>query len=158
MDFYVQDTVKGKAFSTTSNFVAIASTNEIPFLLMENPTNSVGSALLSNFVISSDATTDIKSIIRIYVTPTITITGTLATSLNMKIGSSAVTESKVYTSPTVTSKGTLKAIRSLSLIRPFDSIKQLIMLPPNSAILITVQNLAATSTNISIDVNWIEVL
>lgn len=97
----------GKMFSTTTDVVSAASTNETPFLLFVNPVGSGKSVRLENVLFSATVANGEYTVYRCYLDPTVTTNGTpIPVTGNRQTGQSPSVVS-AYLLPTISVNGTI---------------------------------------------------
>lgn len=159
LDYYNKQVYLGNSYSYGFNG-AIASTAEIPLFLLSNPLvpgSSFPSGYVSLFLTFSQLaiiTASQSAIVRAYLSPTVTSTGTASVPLNRRPGSPHTSIAGLYLSPTLSENGNL--IDLLSASPGFAAYSnQMLIMDPGQSLLLTVQA-SANPTIIGAGLSWYE--
>lgn len=82
-------------------------TIELPVLLFTNPSGSVKTVRPKTIIVANRHTVSSLTVFRVYVSPTVTSTGTALTEASTNIGNGVSVAAVTYTSPTISANGTL---------------------------------------------------
>jgi hypothetical protein len=159
MDHYNKQTYLGNKFVYASN-QAIASTSEIPLLLLQNPAVATSSfpsgytGLFVDLMKLAVITASQSAVIRVYLNPTTPVAGTAKTPTNLRYASATTSIAALSAAPTVSGNGTLINVLSALPGQP-DRSDLLVILDPGQNMLLTIQA-TANPTTIAQSISWYE--
>lgn len=128
------------SFAVSGERTAIGTT-ELPVLLFRNPTGSAKTVYPKQIIVANRHTVSSIMTFRVYVSPTVTSTGTALTEASTNLGAGISISADAFTSPTISGNGTL--IAAITCAGGTAAIPAIINLLPkftmaaNTAILIT---------------------
>lgn len=159
LDFYNKQLYLGNQYVYATN-QAIASTAEIPLLLLQNPaisTSGFPSGYVGLFVDYSKLaclTASQNAVIRMYLAPTFSVAGTAKTPLNLRPASPNVSIATLTSAPTVSVNGNLINVLSALPGEP-DESHLMTILDAGQTMLWTIQT-SANPTSIAAELSWYE--
>lgn len=147
----------GKGFSVTTNHVLIASTGDLPFLLIKN-TNGSGKNIRIRNVYSAIEENENEFFVYIHSNPTITANGTVLTIAKM-LTSGGASIATAFRAPTVSNLGTIVAFfggkgggKGGGAVTPFDLG---LIVRPNENLLLSI-DLGQSNRDAGLAIDWIE--
>ena len=163
LDYFNKQSYLGNSFSLPINAQTLSGTSETPIALIVNP-SVTGDAFPSGYksifnnlrTTASDISSgDGTSYFRYYFNPTISMTGTKTTPVNVRSGSATASIAQCYLSGqfTVSANGTLVRVITAGYSSINDSLLLLIIDPGNS-LLVTVQAVTTGATIINANSWW----
>lgn len=160
LDAFNKQTYLGNQFKYGVSSVEIASTSEIPLLLLSNPAISSTAfpsnykSLFVNYRKMICITSSETAIFRYYVGPTVTAAGSVVTPVNMRPANLTTAVGVLTTSPTVSSNGILTGMLSSNAFVE-DRTQELLILDPGQNMLVTIEA-GSTTTFIGHETGWYE--
>lgn len=161
LDTFYRQTYLGNSFILPTT-VALSTTSETDIVLISNPaisTSAFPSKYKSLFFNLRRFTSSAQAVlIKIYVSPTVSTTGTASTPVNLRPANTNVSISKAYQNGqfSLSSNGTLVSALGVG---GSDFVVQdnqiLIIIDPGQSLLITATALVQT-TNLNADISWYE--
>lgn len=143
---------QGAAYAITLDNPTIASTSEIPLLLLLNPAAS-GKAL-QIFLRRLMLTTTTNAIVRFYASPTVTANGTPVVPAPMRVGGAASVITP-FTGSTISANGGLIDCLFANNSALVDTSLCPIVVPAGQSLLATIKA-SATTSPLDFQVSWVE--
>jgi len=133
---------------------SLSDENENVLGIITNPSGSGKGLFLYTRKVSTDNNT---VLVRFYLNPTVSVTGSATTAVNLRSGYSTLNSSiaKCYLSPTISANGTFVAVLPATIYSITSNV--LIVIDPGATILFTGQQTASGTTNAFVDFSWYEI-
>ncbi len=152
LDLFGRQTYLGNSFILPAAGTSIANTVETPICVIQNPSGSGKSLFLFSRVITSNNN---PVIARYYKNATVNVAGSATVALNLRTGATTVSVSVCYLGATITANGTLmQTLPSSTFGIRSDT---LLIIDPNTSLLITAQQAAGGTSLIIPDNAWYEI-
>lgn len=153
LDYYNRQTYLGNQFIYSINNTSIGSTSETPILLLSNPSTDKVS-LFHGLRKLTSLTAGQSAVFRFYTGATISSAGTPVTPINLKTGSTALSQAAVTVNPTASSFGTFIALLASESFVP-NASDLLFIIDPGFSMLVTVQ-VSLAATMVASELSWYE--